>query len=853
MKIFKVLLFCIVFSSTFACAEASIASSHASFAINNLQACVASSKSMNVLFLVDTSGSLHNSDPSAARVTAIKAELAGLKNTANVQDLLVNVSMVGFSTAAEIVQPWTSLSDSNLNALDQAANSFGNKNNGLTTNFPSALKLAWSQIISATKTEPNSCSVLLWFTDGKIDLGPNISHASAVQAMCSPDGYPNQLAANGVFTFAIGLGGPMGMSSTDKAELLSYVEGGGNGTTNGCGTSISPSTGKFFPVDNAALLMFALQSALDPSVPSSPNQTTSCTSSVNCSPVASPWLGRGVSSARIFATTSNGVPISVVVTSPTGSIKLDPSLTSGSLSGAEISYQNLSSESMAASIDVRDPVKATGTWTIQFISQSSAKVYYWVGLTPSVQFAFNAKKSFVRGAGSSPGSVSLVDISTGKRVTGLSVKSLSATVSGLGDTLSPAQNLNLTQTGDRWSYSFLNTFPDNNVSISLTGNLLVGPNHESIPLQQTIVLPAQLPAEYPTIQYLGSSPSSFQIGSPETLKFQVKTIGATSGCLGSVAARAQGGHPAITLKTNVGMRHGCTVVSKNSPVLVEIKVSTNVSASAIIPVLVKFQLKGRPLSQWKDSILAVKVVLTKPLNVAKSLVNLLLIMLLGFTALITALKLLNRKYAYLLPRPRELVVKTYSVAIASNSEGILFLEEDRTGKARLTPPSIIDDGFVPKGEGLRPQAAIQIPASESAYYELAVRPMGPFGILTLFLGTLNTRIRRIDEEFPLFLAGNLSGQITKPLSAPMSAVELSSTVVSNTWLFCPMGSVDSPDFVKDGSGVILTGGPYILGELTVLLSDTATFEELIHLAATSLRSFFDESSEIFLADDFSLG
>lgn len=820
-----------------------------STAIGGLQSCVAASKSLNVVFLVDTSGSLQQSDPRNARVAAIKAELAGLETSAQSEGMAVRVSMVGFSSTAFVVQPWTTLSPSSSSALRAAAQRFAVLNTGATTNFPLGLQSAWVQIVHATSARPNSCSAVLWFTDGKIDQGPLISHETAVQGMCRAGSPPDVLAASGAYTFAVGLGGAGGMKPSDGAELRSYVEGGGNGVTSSCGSSISHTTGQFFAVSNAAFLMFALQSALDPTVPAVPKTTLACVSITRCSPVAQPWLGRGVASARVFASTASGAPLAIVATSPHGSVRLDPSLTSATVSGVDLKYQVLTSGSIQVSLDVSHPATAQGVWTLQFLASAQTPVYYWVGLTPSVKFAVLPGHSFVRGSSSAPGLITLVDNVTEERVQGLKVDGLMASVSGLGDLAVPAQSLNLVPTGDMWHYQFLNSFPDSSVSIALSGALLVGPRKESIPLQQIIVEPAPLPADYPTVAYLGSTAKNFQVGSPESLQFKVTASNGVSGCLRLVTATPRGAHPQVTLVPSVSNQSTCMVVAPGAPVLVDVKVATTASTSAIFPVVTNFELRGRPTSQWVSARVVVKVVMTKPLNVAKSLLTFLLVLGLGIALLLIVLKLLNRHYAFLRPPPRQLITKTYEVAIATNINGLVFLSPTLDGLAKISenPPSPVDDGFTEPGEGNKALAAFDVPAGSGASYRLAVRTTGPFGLFTLFFGSLNTRVERHGDQF---FAG-LSVTPAKP--AELAAVQtFPSTVVTNSWYFCPFTpftGIEFPELTRDSSGEILAGAPYIVGELTILLVDPSEIDALVDHAALSLEDYCRKMRESTVADE----
>jgi hypothetical protein len=808
-------------------------------AISGLQSCIAVSKSLNLVFLVDTSGSLQQTDPRNVRVAAVKAEIAALKSASQMDGTAVAISLIGFASTASVVQPWTNLTSGSEPRLMAAAQRFASMNTGATTDFPNGLSAAWSQIIHATTLRPSSCSAVLWFTDGRIDLGPSVSHEAAVREMCRSGSPADTLAAGGVYTFAVGLGDAGGLKPSDATELQSYVEGGGNDVSQHCGRAISASTGQFFSVSNAAFLTFALQAALDPSVPQVPKSAPVCLSAATCSPVAQPWIGPGVGGVRIVASTEDGAPLSLVVTSPHGSVRLDSALTSATISGVGVTYQTLSTGSIQASLNVTNPGLAKGTWSLQFLASHPTQVYYWVGLLPSVTFAVLPGQSFTRGSEPAPGTIVLIDAKSGLQARGLIVHGLVATVSGLGDLTAPAESLQLEPRGDAWRYQFLNAFPDNAVTVSMTADLIVGPTKHSIPLQQTVVEPAPLPADYPTVTYLGSSAASFQVGTPEVLHFSVAASNGTSGCVRSVSAVPLNEQPGVTASPNLATRTSCAVVAPGSPVLVNVKVTTTNPAAAIFPVVAKFELQGRPTSQWIESRTEVKVVMTKPLNVAKSLLIFALVLVMGIGLLIGVLKVLNRKYAKLYPAPRSLISKTYSVAIAGPGDGVIFLS--RLGDQPGQPIDFMNDrpdalfgGFTDENELLEPAPAFSFPENGSTY-DLSIRPLGPFGLLTLFSGALRATVRRSDGSE--FLAGLITD---KSNSATCSgSQQFDSTVIKDSWFFVPEGSWDQPDVMTDSEGFILATAPYVGGRFTVLLNDPDQLDRIVDHAKVILKQYYD--------------
>jgi hypothetical protein len=190
----------------------------------------------------------------------------------------------------------------------------------------------------------------------------------------------------------------------------------------------------------------------------------------------------------------------------------------------------------------------------------------------------------------------------------------------------------------------------------------------------------------------------------------------------------------------------------------------------------------------------------------------------------------------LYPAPRKFLYKTYDVAIATNSEGVVFLNSELNG------PAIFEaDQFSSVQDGLEnvsnvPAGTIDIPVGGVGTYRMTVKTLGPFGMLTLFLGSLKTRVTLVgDPQPPGFLASNLSTVVES--AKYQDQVDLPSTVVTNTWLFHPRENLDFPDVVRDGSNVILAGAPFTLGELTILLVEPDRLTEIVSHAAESLLEY----------------
>ena len=268
-----------------------------------LQSCLVQSHRLGLVVLMDTSGSLADSDRLNLRVTALKSVIARLAQINTESHIATDTTVIAFDTTAQIIQPWTQVTKATSSALLKSANSFADRNKGALTNYIAALHAAWDAVIQSRSLHPTSCSAVLWFTDGALDLGPTVSHKSGVAMMCRTNGPADVLARNGVFTFAVGLGNTKqgGMSSAAAAELSSYVTGSPNGITDQCGSFVSTQTGSFFKVSHPENLLFALQSAVDPSISTNPDVINACRESGLCSTTSTINLGPEINGFRITA------------------------------------------------------------------------------------------------------------------------------------------------------------------------------------------------------------------------------------------------------------------------------------------------------------------------------------------------------------------------------------------------------------------------------------------------------------------------------------------------------------------------------------------------------------------------
>ena len=148
------------------------------YAVEQIATCINSSGQkdiVNVLFLIDESGSLKWNDPDGLRVEGIKATLDQFRSIAVQKPYFkVNRAITTFADRfnSDLGKPWQELTEDQLAAdkkwIDKNVPGF---KKGNTTNYVTGLQGAYDYF--KTQLSQNSCNILVWFTDGAINLKDN--------------------------------------------------------------------------------------------------------------------------------------------------------------------------------------------------------------------------------------------------------------------------------------------------------------------------------------------------------------------------------------------------------------------------------------------------------------------------------------------------------------------------------------------------------------------------------------------------------------------------------------------------------------------------------------------------------
>lgn len=198
-----------------------------------LATCLQTAKTLNVLVLLDRSGSLANTDPEGQRYEGLRTAFASLAQRSGADDrpIAVQVAVAAFDqdyAKAKSIAGWTRINgDDSERAIDRLMERTRRDtfNPNGATNFQAALNGAVKEFDG--RTGAGACNALLWFTDGEFAVGKNVDVAPLREEMCRVDGIVDQIRAKGIVIIGVQLG-------EDDLDLKPMSLGEGSGQT--CGT-----------------------------------------------------------------------------------------------------------------------------------------------------------------------------------------------------------------------------------------------------------------------------------------------------------------------------------------------------------------------------------------------------------------------------------------------------------------------------------------------------------------------------------------------------------------------------------------------------------------------------------------
>ncbi|WP_158522669.1 vWA domain-containing protein [Tessaracoccus aquimaris] len=254
--------------------------------VQRFAACVNGGGQGNVLMLMDMSGSLRDTDPQAGRVKAASVTVNRLaESLAETQGIKVDMAVAGFSTGYERTLDWTPLTPESTGKINSDIESYASKNNGVDTDYWSAMDGVRKEFSARTKDQANSCNMLLWFSDGEFSLNVRKSDSdvqrwggvkpwapdnrlrskSAVQEaltsgqndLCRPGGLADQVRSLDIITVGLGL------AVDAPPESFNLMKGISTGQGTACGEQTTPTPGEFLMATDVDDLIFTFITALE--------------------------------------------------------------------------------------------------------------------------------------------------------------------------------------------------------------------------------------------------------------------------------------------------------------------------------------------------------------------------------------------------------------------------------------------------------------------------------------------------------------------------------------------------------------------------------------------------------------
>jgi hypothetical protein len=166
--------------------------------IDWLSSCVNQSGRLDVLMLIDSSGSLQKTDPEDLRADIFATSVAKLHSLT--KEAEIRIQVVAWAHEYEILEDWTSLNNFDSNELGSfiksVRNGIADADDGLATDWNLAIKGAKDELTRQKNQNPKNCQSIFWFTDGGI-MTP-LRDASGNYIGDAPIGELNKLDLNSI-------------------------------------------------------------------------------------------------------------------------------------------------------------------------------------------------------------------------------------------------------------------------------------------------------------------------------------------------------------------------------------------------------------------------------------------------------------------------------------------------------------------------------------------------------------------------------------------------------------------------------------------------------------------------------
>ena len=172
------------------------AESNSDVGFSALQGCMdADNASLNVVYLMDISKSMAESDKKKVRASMLASSLQLFYQVSKDSEKPLNFTFISFGSTSDtnVTIPWSPVNARNLSQQLARAKSAASNESSYGTDWYEGLRQAQDQIRQKQNLESGACFVLSWMTDGQIDLNPNGGSTDfvpqdrvAYQKICEP-------------------------------------------------------------------------------------------------------------------------------------------------------------------------------------------------------------------------------------------------------------------------------------------------------------------------------------------------------------------------------------------------------------------------------------------------------------------------------------------------------------------------------------------------------------------------------------------------------------------------------------------------------------------------------------------
>nr|WP_296779048.1 vWA domain-containing protein [Rhodococcus sp. (in: high G+C Gram-positive bacteria)] len=361
-------------------------------AVDNFGACIAGQKQGDLLLMIDESGSLQSSDPGNSRVTAANYLLDRLTSFAETAQVGVDVAVAGFSTDFTPALAWTPASGGTIGGLHSAVDAFASRNNGLDTDYWTALDSARAFLAErgAGPEGAARCQAIAWFSDGKLDFdqrsglerpfAPGLVMDSedsvrdgvgvAMTSICRQGGVADQVRSSGISIFGIGLAS--GTAAPSDFDAMRSIVTGEPSQSGACGAITSPRPGDFYLAQNLDDLLFAFDALSTPGQAPLTTDAGVCQAAV-CEDAKHRFvLDDSIASVDVLAS-SDVAGLEPNLVGPSGqTVPLRNGAPSTTVDGAAVTFNWESDRTVRIEMAKGPSGQWSGVWAVAFVDPTSS-------------------------------------------------------------------------------------------------------------------------------------------------------------------------------------------------------------------------------------------------------------------------------------------------------------------------------------------------------------------------------------------------------------------------------------------------------------------------------------------------